>query len=106
MLVEKVKKPTRREREVNSWIRQGTWLLIDQRTSLRREDMLSQVKGRKLGRKIKAMIMIDRRERERRAGEKLMAHLERGEVREAWGKIWGWHKTVEPKEAKPCFCTM
>ena len=103
---EEISKPMRRDRDSNSWIRPGTWLLIDQRTSLRREDRLSQAEGRKLGRKIKAALKADRRERARRAGEKLMAHLEKGKIREAWGTIWGWHKNVEPKAAKPCSRTM
>ena len=61
--------------------------MVDQRTSLRREDRLSQAEGRKLGRKIKAALKADRRERARRAGEKLMAHLEKGKIREARGTI-------------------
>ena len=35
-----------------------------------------------------------------------MGHLREGRIREAWGTIWGWHKIVEPKAAKPCFWTM
>ena len=80
--------------------------MVDQRTSLRREGRLSQKEGRRLGRKIRAAVKADRRERARRAGEKLMEHLGKGEVREAFGTIWGWHKSVEPKAAKPCWRTM
>ena len=75
--------------------------MVDQRTSLRREGRLSQKEGRRLGRKIRAALKQDRRERARRAGEKLMLHLEKGKIRKAWATIWGWHKTVEPKAAKP-----
>ena len=91
---------------MNSWIRPGTWLLIDQRTSLRREGRLSQKEGRRLGRRIKAALKEDCRERARRVGERVMLLLEEGELKEAWAAIWGWHKLVEPKAAKPCFRTM
>ena len=55
-LEREVIKPTRRERDKNSWIWPGTWLLVDQRTSLRREGRLSQKEGRRLGRKIRAAL--------------------------------------------------
>ena len=38
--------------------------------------------------------------------QEVMSHLREGCIREAWGGIWGWHKTVEPKAKKPCFRTM
>ena len=60
---------------------------MDQRTSLRREGRLSQKEGRRLGRKIRASLKEDRRERARRAGEKPMMHLLKGEVRESWAII-------------------
>ena len=47
-----------------------------------------------------------RRVRARKAGEKLMLHLEKREIREAWGSVWGLYKAVDPKLAKPCFRTM
>ena len=47
-----------------------------------------------------------RRVRARKAGEKLMLHLEKREIRGAWGSIWGLYKAVDPKLAKPCFRTM
>ena len=82
-------KPRRREREANNWIRPGTWLLIDQRISLLRECRLSQMEGRTLGRAIWAALKQDCRERARKAGEKLMMHLEKGKIGEACGTIWG-----------------
>ena len=88
-LSEAVEKPRQKEREANSWIRPGTWLLVDRRTSLRREGRLSQKEGRQLGRKIKAALKEDRRERARRVGEKVMLLLGEGELKEAWAAIWG-----------------
>ena len=105
-LAEKVEKPRRRERVENSWIRQATWELVDRRTQLRREGKLDIEENPRLSRRIKKSLREDRRERARRAGEEVMGHLREGRVREAWGTIWGWHKTVEPKAAKPCFRTM
>ena len=40
-LARAVDRPSRRERDTNSWIWRGTWVLVDQRTSLRREGRLS-----------------------------------------------------------------
>ena len=71
-----------------------------------REGRLSQKEGKRLGRRIRMTLKEDRRERARRAGEKLILHLGKGEVSEAWGTIRGWHKTVELKAAKPCWRTM
>ena len=105
-LAEKVEKPQRRERVENKWIRQATWDLVDRRTRLRREGKLNITGSRKLSRRIKALLREDRRERARRAGEEVMTHLRNGRVREAWGTMCGWHKTVEPKMAKPCFRLM
>ena len=101
-----ISKPRRRERAENKWIRQATWDLVDKRTQLRREGRLDIKESRKLSRRIKASLREDRRERARRTGEQVMTHLRNGHVREAWGAIWGWHRTVEPKAAKPCFRTM
>ena len=59
-LEEAVVKPKKRELARNSWIRGGTWQLIDRRTSLRREGRLTRAEGRRLGRQIKAALKADR----------------------------------------------
>ena len=69
---------------------------------MRREGKLSIAESRKLSRRIKVSLREDRRERAQRAGEEVMKHLRDGRVR----TIWGWHKTVESKAAKPCFRSM
>ena len=48
-------------------------------------------------------LKTDRVERALKVGDKLMARLKDGRVKEAWGTIWAWHKTVDLKAAKPCF---
>ena len=45
--------------------------------------------GRRLGRKIRAAVKADRRERARRAGEKLMLYLGKAEISEVWGGASG-----------------
>jgi len=35
-----------------------------------------------------------------------MLHLEKRDIREAWGSIWGLYKAVDPKLTKPCFRRM
>ena len=67
---------------------------------------MTQAEGRRLGRRIKAALKADRIERARKVGEQAMLHLKDGKVREAWGAIWGWHRLVDPKAAKPCFQRM
>ena len=70
---------------------------------MRQEGRLTQAEGRKLGRQIKAALEADRIQRARQVGKQAVMHLKAGRVREAWGTIWGWHKQVDPKAAKPCF---
>ena len=65
----------------------GTWEIIDHRISMRREGRLTQAEGRKLGRRIKAMLKADRIERARQVGEYAVLLLKAGKVREAWGTI-------------------
>ena len=64
-LKEAMDPPRRRERPKNSWIRGGTWELIDHRTLMRREGRLTQAEGRKLRRRIKALLKADRIEQGR-----------------------------------------
>ena len=83
-LVEEVEKPTARERPENDWIRPSTWLLVDQRASMRKEGTLTQLEARRFSRRIRASLKEDRKERARREGEAIMLKLEEGNVREAW----------------------
>ena len=47
-----VEEVPRRERKDLDWVRDGTWRLVDQRNSLRKQGRLSIVQGRRLGRRI------------------------------------------------------
>ena len=59
-----------------------------------------------LSQKIKAFLREGHRERARKAGKEVIGRLKEGWLREASGTIWGWHKMLESKAAKPCFRTM
>ena len=95
-----------RERAANEWIRPGTWVLINQRVTFRKEGNLSMAEGRRLNRAIKAALKADRVERTRRAGEAVMGHLASGEVKEAWRTLRGWYRKAEDQAPKPCYATM
>ena len=62
----------------NSWIRAGTWSLIDERARLRRNGELGNGMARRMGRKIKASLKEDRVERARKVGETVSGHLAKG----------------------------
>ena len=85
----KVETPPRREWPVNNWIWPGTWALIDQRAAMRRAGKLTQRMGRRAGRKIKASLKLDRIERARKCGERIMEHLAAGDTKEAWRSLQG-----------------
>ena len=73
---------------------------------LRREGRLDIKESKRLSQRIKALLREGHIERVQKTGEEVMGRLKEGRLREAWGTIWGWHKTLEPKAAKPCFWTM
>ena len=76
--------PPPRKRPSNSWIRGGTWSIIDHRAQLRREGKLNQRFSRKLGRKIKTALREDRKQRAADVGAKLVAHCKAVDYKEAW----------------------
>ena len=65
-----IKKPPKRERAENSWIRSGTWVAVNKHGSKKNTGVLTRQEGRKLTRRIKRLLGEDRVERARRAGEK------------------------------------
>ena len=101
-----IEKPEKRDRAVSSWIRPGTWALVDRRASLRKQGTLTRWEGRKLGREIKRALKADRIERARRAGEAAMMLLAGGEAKEAWRTVRGWYRQAEGRAPKPCHHTM
>ena len=55
-----VEEVPRREQKSNKWICDGTWRLLDRRSSLRKQGRLSMVQGRRLGQRIRALFQGDR----------------------------------------------
>ena len=69
---------------------------MDQRASLRKQDRLSMVQGRRLGRRIRASFQSDRDYRALQAGRSIMANLGEDKITGAWGHLRGWHQEVDP----------
>ena len=94
-LVEAVKEPQKRDRPDHDWIRGGTWKLIDERASRRKQGTLTQAQGRRLSRRIHRALREDRKERARRAGKEIMAALGECSSRRAYGVLQAWHKRCD-----------
>ena len=93
----------RRERKSNKWIRGGTWRILDQHSSLRKQSKLSMAQGRCLGRRIGALFQSNRDYCAIQAGHAVMANLKDDKVKAAWGNLRAWHKEVDPAASKPCY---
>ena len=100
-LVEACEEVPKAERPSHDWIRPGTWAFIDERASRRKHGTLTQAEGRQLTRRIKKALTADRQERALQAGHAIMAHLEVGKSREAWGVARAWHKEVDSTASPP-----
>ena len=105
-LVEEVAELPKRERPGSDWIRPGTWALVDERASKRKQGALTQAEGRRLTRAIHKAFAEDRKLRAARAGHEIIAYLEAQEYRKAWGTLRAWHKEVDPAASKPCYDTL
>ena len=97
---------TQREYAAKSWIRPGTWALIDRRGSMRKQGTLTRHEGRKLGREVKRAIKADQVERARRAGEAAVLLLTEGKAKESWRTVRGWYRKESERASRPCFKTM
>ena len=101
-----VEKPPAQDRPENSWIRPGTWALIDSRAADRREGRLDNRLARRYGRRIRASLKADRLERVRRVGETICQHLQAGELKEAWRCLNGWYRASTDAPQKRCHESM
>jgi len=99
-------RPHPRERPANEWISARTWKLVDRGAVLNRKGRLSQANRRALRRQIDASLKVDRRERTRKVGETVTAHLGNGELQEAWHSIQGWYRAASDRAPKPCRQTL
>ena len=89
-----------------AWIRPGTWALINECAKLRRLDRLTQAKGWRLSQRIYDALRRGIIERARKAGEGIMAHLIKGNAKEAWRILRVWYRITKGKAAKPCYHQM
>ena len=81
----------------------GTWTLIDQRASMRKQGLLTQRENRHITRRVDAALREDRKERALQAGHAVMGHLASDDARQAWGALRAWHKECDPAASKPCY---
>ena len=61
---------------------------------------------RQAGRKIKASLKLDRIERARKCGERIMEHLAAGDAKEAWHSLQGWYLIAGEQQSKRCHDVM
>ena len=90
----------------HNWISNGTWLLIRQRTSLRRAGQLRRAKGTCMQCAIHSVLKLDQAAQTAQAGNSIVAELAKGNVQEAFRHLKGWYQTATETQAKPCFLTM
>ena len=78
-----VEKPPVKERLENTWVRSGTWLLVDRRAELQMTGALTQRESRRLARAIKVSLKLDRHDQAHKAGESIVLELKAGNIKEA-----------------------
>jgi hypothetical protein len=98
--------PPPRKQKGNDWIGEATWKLVDQRAMLRRKGKLCQAGGRRLTRRIRAHLSLDRRARTASTAAAMEAELTKGNMQEAFRHLKGWYRAASETAARPCFKTM
>ena len=98
--------PETAKKHWRDWMSDDTWLLIKQRTSLRRAGQLRQSEGRRMQRAINAALKRDRTARTAQVGESIVAELAEGNVHEAFRHLKGWYREASETQARPCLQTM
>jgi hypothetical protein len=98
--------PPEREKPKNQWISDGTWALINHRAALRRAGKLNQCGSRVIGRRIKAALASNCKQRAVDVGDKIETLMAAREVKEAWRCLKGWYATVEDRAPKASHDTL
>ncbi len=88
------------------WMSDSTWLLIKQRTSLRRAGQLRQVEGRRMQHAIHAVLKKNRAAGMEQIGNSIVAELAKGNVHKAFRHLKGWYRQAAETQARPCFQTI
>jgi hypothetical protein len=81
-------------------------VLVDHRAALRRAGKLNQRGSRVIGRKIKAALVKDGKQRVANVGDKIEGLLLAGELKEAWQCLKGWDSMVKDRAPKACHETL
>jgi hypothetical protein len=95
-----------RECPANKWISDATWLLIDQRARLYKSRKLTQRQARCLGRRIKAALDGNRRQRAANVASEVEGYLSTEQPKEAWRCLKGWYHSATDQPPKPCHLKM
>ena len=93
----------RREKEENgrnaSWITQATWALIHRKAAAQKAGNGGLLRTLKMS--VCRALNADRKARAQSAAAAAQSHLEKGEIRKAFGSIKGWYRDAGPKPSKP-----
>jgi hypothetical protein len=95
-----------RERPANKWISDATWLLIDQHARLHKIGKLTQRQAQCLGRRIKAALGGNQRQRAANVASKVEGYLSTKQPKEAWRCLKGWYHSATNQPPKPCHLMM
>ncbi len=98
--------PPERKRPKNQWISDSTWALIDQRAALWQAGKLNQCRAHVIGRRIKAALKGNLKQKAATVGDKIKGLLAVGEVKEAWRCLKGWYTAVKDRAPKACHKTL
>ena len=98
--------PTAAKHHWRNWMRDSTWLLIRQCTSLHRAGQLSRCVSQRMQRTIYAVLKRDRTACMAQVGESIVAKLAKGNVHEAFCHLKGWYWSATDTQARPCYQTM
>jgi hypothetical protein len=96
-----IPKPTRQERKRRDWISEATWLLVDQRSALRRSPGYNQAEHRRLNRRVNASLKQDRKRRVEAAGHAIESLLGGQDAQGAWNRAKAWYRQAEDRPPKP-----
>ena len=105
-LVDTLEKPLAKERPENTWVRPGTWSLVDRKAEPRKAGWLTQREVHWLARAIRALLKLDRQERARKTGKAIMMELLTGNIKEAWRILKAWRREAGGAATKPWYASM
>jgi hypothetical protein len=99
------KEPETTKHNWRDWMSNSTWLLIKQRTSLRRVGQLHKSEGQRMQHTIHAALKKDCAARTAQVGKSIVAKLAEGNVHKAFRHLKGWYRSATETQARPCFQT-